>query len=508
MKSRVSELTSNVSAPDRPRRPTDSLTPLKVLVVDDDPDDLIIVRDFVEAGGDIRCDAVSTFEEGLEVVRAGLHDAYLIDYRLGAHNGLDLIREMASSATGPMVLLTGMGSESVDQRALSVGAADYMPKNELTGESLQRSIRYAVETWRARRAAEEGEFKYQSLFDGVPVGLFRLEPDGRIIDVNWTAVELLGYPDKGSIVGGIARDLVDDRYEHVFDAPAPDDEGAELDVEVRLRDGGHRWVALTTEVVRDSAGRVSHIGCAMTDITKRKAAERGKETFLAGVSHEVRSPLTAMIGFLDLINDAHGSLSSGERTEMLETVSHQAEDVLNLVEDFLASARVEAGTLKMVSVPCDLAAQARQVVESIEHNTRIAIEITTDGAIAAADPARVRQIFRNLLINADRYGGDDVIVEVSRIGGAVQVEVRDDGPGVPEADRHDIFEPYAQSGANQRVDGSVGLGLHVSRELARLMGGDLIYDYVYGWSIFSLRLPAHAGPRAQVDSGVTDRPST
>lgn len=219
-----------------------------------------------------------------------------------------------------------------------------------------------------------------------------------------------------------------------------------------------------------------------------------KETFLAGVSHEVRSPLTAMIGFLDLVGDAGESLSSEERTEMLETVSRQADDVLNLIEDLLASARVEAGTLKVVSVRCDLAAQIRQVVESIQHNTRIAIELLGDGAIANADPSRVRQIIRNLLTNADRYGGDRVVVESDRVNGVAAIQVRDNGNGVPEQDRMEIFEPYGQSDASRRVDGSVGLGLHVSRQLARLMGGDLAYDYVDGWSVFSLFLPEHYEP--------------
>lgn len=481
------------SVPDHLWRPTDSPTSLKVLLVDDDPDDVMLVRDLVEAGeGNIRCDTVSSFEEGLEVIGEGLHDAYLIDYRLGARDGLELISETVSSASGPMVLLTGMGSESIDRKALSCGAADYLSKNDLTAESVQRSIRYAIQSWRARHAAEEGEARYQSLFEGVPVGIFRLGPDGRIIDVNRTAVELLDYPDKESLLGRPARDLVEDKYRQVFDGPTLKGETVDhIDVEVRLADGGRRWVALTTEVVRDTSGQFSHVECAITDISERKAAEGAKGTFLAGVSHEVRSPLTAMIGFLDLVNQAGDSLSNDERTQMLETVSRQADDVLNLIEDFLASARVEAGTLKVVSVRCNLAAQVRQVVESIQHNARISIELTGDGVFAAADPARVRQIIRNLLTNADRYGGNTAVVEVKQIAGVASIEVRDEGPGVPEADRQKIFEPYGQSEANRRVNGSVGLGLHVSRELARLMGGELSYDYVAGWSVFTLCLPEH-----------------
>lgn len=215
-----------------------------------------------------------------------------------------------------------------------------------------------------------------------------------------------------------------------------------------------------------------------------------KETFLAGVSHEVRSPLTAMIGFIELVNDAGEALESDERTEMLETVSRQADDVLNLIEDLLASARAEAGTLNVVEVRVDLAAQARQVIETLGKNIRPQIDLE-GAARASADPARVRQIIRNLLTNADRYGGANVEIVVTGEDDWVAIEVRDDGEGVPEEDRNTIFEAYGQSEGSRSVHDSVGLGLHVSRELARLMGGDLTYRYQDGWSIFRLSLPPH-----------------
>lgn len=223
-----------------------------------------------------------------------------------------------------------------------------------------------------------------------------------------------------------------------------------------------------------------------------------KETFLAGVSHEVRSPLTAMIGFIELVNQSGDALDSEERTEMLETVSRQADDVLNLIEDLLASARAEAGTLKVVSVRVDLAAQARQVVEALGKNARVDIDLDGD-AYAVADPARVRQIIRNLLTNADRYGGDNVEIVAVGNGSSVSVEVRDDGDGVPEEDRQSIFEAYGQSDSARSVHDSVGLGLHVSLELARLMGGDLVYRYEDGWSVFRLTLPAHVEAEVQED---------
>lgn len=214
-----------------------------------------------------------------------------------------------------------------------------------------------------------------------------------------------------------------------------------------------------------------------------------KEVFLAGVSHELRSPLTAMIGFIDLVVASGEALEPEDRDEMLGTISAQADDVLNLIEDLLASARVEAGTLNVVSVPVDLAAEACQVIEATQGGSKAEVTFTGGEAKAAADPARVRQVLRNLISNAIRYGGPTINVQVSDGADEVLFDVCDDGEGIPEADRSAVFDAYVQSDATRQVAESVGLGLSVSRELARLMGGDLTYDYRDGQSTFSVRLP-------------------
>ena len=106
---------------------------------------------------------------------------------------------------------------------------------------------------------------------------------------------------------------------------------------------------------------------------------------------------------------------------------------------------------------------------------------------ATADVVRVRQIVRNLITNAIRYGGDHIGLHVGQ-GTRPFIEVIDDGDGVPLEQREAIFDPYFQASSGSRVLGSLGLGLSISRELARRMGGDLAYSYVGGQSIFRLDL--------------------
>jgi len=144
--------------------------------------------------------------------------------------------------------------------------------------------------------------------------------------------------------------------------------------------------------------------------------------------------------------------------------------------------------LTTTDVSVDLKAQVAQVLEAMDGASRVALE-TVGPTVGRGDPARTRQIIRNLLTNAFRYGGDEVLIDIASDGQAARIQVRDNGVGVPEDQRTLIFEPYHRAGLGRDPVGSVGLGLAVSRQLARAMGGDLTYRYESGHSIFEFSLP-------------------
>jgi signal transduction histidine kinase len=121
---------------------------------------------------------------------------------------------------------------------------------------------------------------------------------------------------------------------------------------------------------------------------------------------------------------------------------------------------------------------------------RVSLEHGSDCLRAIGDPPRVRQILRNLLTNAERYGGDDVSVVLRRRGRNVEIDVTDDGPGIARTDWERVFEPYQTAHQSPGRPGSVGIGLAISRQLAELMGGGLDYRYEGGRSVFRLWLVA------------------
>ncbi|MFH1330670.1 MAG: PAS domain S-box protein [Actinomycetota bacterium] len=244
-------------------------------------------------------------------------------------------------------------------------------------------------------------------------------------------------------------------------------------------------------------GRVVGVIGVAQDVTEQaRAADRlrqlvrAKDEFVATVSHELRTPLTAVVGFSHELRDRLERLDPEEVRTFIDLIGDQATEVTDLVEDLLVASRLD---LDDVAVTRD-AIHLWDQVDAVLAARRIGKEVTTvrheQEAKVFADPVRVRQIFRNLVANADCYGGPHITVRVDRFGDALALSVIDDGAGIPEAERGRVFDPYCRAHKEAGRTESVGLGLTVSRQLARLMSGDLSYDYRSGHSIFTVTLPA------------------
>ncbi len=227
------------------------------------------------------------------------------------------------------------------------------------------------------------------------------------------------------------------------------------------------------------------------ELDQLRALTRSKDQFLASVSHELRTPLTGVLGFAELLRDVPEELSEDERRSMISSVAEEASDLAAIIDDLLVAARSELDLLAITRVPVSLRAQVAQVLETTDVSVRSRVDMVGDPRqTAIADPGRVRQIIRNLVTNAVRYGGDRLEIRFGVGDGMVSVDVADDGPGLEREDWERIFEPYyrAHQGAETQP-AAIGIGLSVARHLARLMEGDLTYRREGAWSVFRLSLP-------------------
>ena len=226
--------------------------------------------------------------------------------------------------------------------------------------------------------------------------------------------------------------------------------------------------------------------------TQLRELLRSKDDFIATIAHELRTPLAGVVGFAQVLRDEADVLDAESRDEMVRLVVEQGMDLTNIVDDLLVAAKSEAGTLEVARVRVDLRAQAAQVIEGWGAAVGERIAFDGESATTIGDPARVRQILRNLVSNALKYGGDNVIVRVGCESGDAFVEVEDDGDGVAPHEQETIFEPYRRAHHAPGLTSSMGLGLAISRDLARRMDGDLTYARRASSIVFTLSMPSAA----------------
>ena len=221
-------------------------------------------------------------------------------------------------------------------------------------------------------------------------------------------------------------------------------------------------------------------------------ANQVKDSFIASVSHELRTPLTAIVGYGEILLEDTGTLSDEERAELIRTVVRQGSDLANIVNDLLLAARADINRLHVTQVRLNLRDEASRVLDGFDQEKVDDLRVTGETIAAMGDPERVRQVVRNLVSNALRYGGDTIRVEVTSEEAIAKLLVCDNGTAIPDEDRQRIFQPYQRARNTPGLTESLGLGLAISRQLAQLMGGDLTYRHHGGESIFEFTLPATA----------------
>lgn len=301
---------------------------IRILLIEDERDAYLITQgmlDQLDQPG-IVLDWVATFEEGKAALEADSHDLYLLDYVLDERTALDLLRELDSEkCRSPVIMLTGRGDFTVDVEAMQLGVADYLDKATVDPELLERTIRYALDRQKSQRALEESEERHRSLFDHLPVGLFRCTPEGGFIDANPTLVRLLGYPDQETLEGSYAAGFYVGPSDRSHFLGALDRLGVVRGFETQLtrRDGQTLKLRTTARVHRDASGQVAYVEGAVEDVTESWPtvgfyldAARFQRMFRAG---PVSLIIVGIDGAIQDANPAFLSVSGYEVGELIQT---------------------------------------------------------------------------------------------------------------------------------------------------------------------------------------------
>lgn len=326
----------------------------------------------------------------------------------------------------------------------------------------------------------------------------------RVIRANDAALRLLEIKDEKIFLGPRNPVIINDENLADFAATLAHlchgDTTWEQELPTRSREGQLRWL-LTRVTVTPTTKFGSTCVIALTDITSIKARNvameemvRQKNEFIARVSHELRTPLTAVVGLTSELVDS-SSVAMEERADLIEVVAQQANEMSEIIEDLLVAARADMGTIALDLQPVDLVEELRGTMRGLD----VLVELPeAQPPRVLADPQRVRQILRNLLTNAVRYGGPNCRVLAGSLLSRVWFEIRDDGEGI--GNPKNVFEPFVTE--ERDVPGSVGLGLSVARQLAEMMSGSLTYHRQGEESVFRLELPVAVEPAESLASKI------
>ncbi len=223
------------------------------------------------------------------------------------------------------------------------------------------------------------------------------------------------------------------------------------------------------------------------EIEAERAVGRAKDEFIAGLSHELRTPLTSIYGFAEILTDGNTPDSESVR-DLAQIIANESAEMTRMVDDLLAAARLDGTGVEIEMAPVKI---SDVVASAVSPFSRAGLTVKQSGTEAwvATDAARLRHVLVNLVSNAARHGGDNIGIEVSAGDGVVDIEVWDDGQGVPEDQVGKLFERFIHNGSAVLLTGSVGLGLAVASRLTTLLGGKLTYQRFVGKTYFIVSLP-------------------
>jgi PAS domain S-box-containing protein len=370
------------------------------------------------------------------------------------------------------------------------------------------------------RAAEE---RFRAIVEHIPAAVYLDKPDGSMESVyispqveeimGVTAERYLHEPDLWLLL----MDEEDrERCERSYLAAVEGRRSWRDEYRIRKPDGRPAWIHDETTYLVDSDGRPLFLLGVLTDVTERKRAEEAlreserrehdaaerlrslddmKNTFLAAVSHELRSPLTSILG-LSLTLERTTSLPPEDRQDLVERLSANAQKLDKLLKDLLDVDRLHRGIVEPQLRACDVGALARGVLAEMDVPADRRIVVEAEPVTTRVDAAKVERIVENLVTNAIRHAPVEgtIWVRVAPLDGGVLLIVEDDGPGIPPEHRRTIFEPFRQGPRRGAATPGTGIGLSLVHRFAELHGGRAwVEERAGGGASFRVFLPDGTG---------------
>lgn len=473
--------------------------------------------------------------EALTIIENKKPDLILMDIQIkGKKSGIDIAAEVNKRFKLPVIFLTAYADSSTLSRAKESEPFAYIIKpfdeQELHTAieiALRKHSAIAKEDKKIKDALNLSEEVFKLFVDAVDdYAIFVMSPSGEVMTWNIGAKKIFGYEISDVIGKDFLVFFVKDGHNLISKRIIAEvNRDGKVDHEGWLlnKDGQSFWAHLTVNKIQNLAGQIIGFGCVVRDLStvrarelelrqakeEAEAANLSKSSFLANMSHEIRTPLGIVIGFSELIADQ--TISSSSRANFMAAIRRNGELLSKVINDILDISKVEAGRLDIESrqatlddilgdirLPLLMKAQEKGLNLTYSYAGYIPESIITD-------PHRLRQILYNVIGNAIKFtnkGNVDVVIKYNPTKNGeskLEVLVRDTGQGIAKDKVSKLFAPFSQVDSSLvRKYGGVGLGLDLSRKMARLLGGDvqLVSTELGKGSTFSITV--NAGPVANL----------
>ena len=484
---------------------------VNILLVDDQPNNLLALESILGETGEnlVRAESGSrALKQLLEMDFAVI----LLDVQMPDLDGFEtasLIRDRDRSRDTPIIFLTALSrSETNVFRGYELGAVDYIFK-PFHPEILKSKVNVFVELFRKREA-----FKRQAqelarlikqnelILNAAAEGVFGVGLDGNTTFVNPAAARMIGRAQeevRGSDIHGMVHPVVpgvttcnvaECRFYAVVHGEAAYDE---VEENFFRPDGTTVPVEFCASPMRDENGALLGSVITFRDVTEKRAAalaaeaerryreaeaqNKAKDNFLATLSHELRTPMTSILGWVQFLRSGH--YEEDELREALQTIESSARLQARLIDDMLDVSRMILGKFQVDLKPTKIteiveAALTTARPAAAERDVRLTWEIEDRDAMVTADSSRMQQVIGNLLSNAIKFtpSGRQVDLKLERTDGELQISVKDEGEGIDPAFLPFVFERLRQAEGSQQRSG-LGLGLAIARHIVELHHGEI-----------------------------------
>lgn len=442
---------------------------VEILLVDDDEDDFIIVKDLLS---DIKHTAFnvhweSTYEQALAKIKKDNYDVYLIDYRLGEKNGLDLLKEaIQMGCKSPIIMLTGQGYPEVDYEAMRIGASDYMVKGKINAQTIERSIRYALNHNRTLSQLYEQEKKYRQLFEQSVNAIYITNKEHLFIDANPPMLELFGY-ELDEISRMNLKDLFvhDEDYTAFYKLINHKGQVKEFEVLMQTKHGQHIECNVKATSFIDYEGKVQGFQGIIEDISEKKKVQqeliRMEKLIMTGniarsIAHEVRNPLTNINLALEQFSV---ELPENDTLDIyFDIIKRNTQRINQLITEMLNSSKPSQLNPGRHNLN-DILDRTLRLAEDRIRLMNVQLEKRYDEQLEDIwiDKEKISMAFLNIITNAIEAvesGAGKIRVETWEKDDQQYVKISDNGVGIEKENISRLFDAF-----HTGKRGGMGLGL-------------------------------------------------